>query len=381
MIVRKATPKSMTSAATSRPVRFVGTSSPYPTVVTVWTAHQSPDPIDGKFSPSTRVIRSPAPTVITVDAVAITMVAPRGVVARATALSSRRSSLDSSATLSGFAFAGSSPAIPGGQPTGQVVCTAPHTRPPVARAILTLYPRDQGPDLHAHRGDRRCAHDIASRDAGRRAQLGLPVHLDAGLDLYAPGASTSWTSIGRRRSSCSSSRTWRRMRTADCRSCTGSTAGATSPSRRGTTSPGAMQAPARSCIGNGAFDQRQNDVYGAVLDSILLHTRRSQRLPRRLWPIVQSQAECATRVWHEPDQGIWEARGKPPARASSKLMCWVALDRASKLAAIRGDDETEEGVAQARLTRSRPRRSRARRHRRRVLCNTTTQRRSMPPPS
>ena len=49
-------------------------------------------------------------------------------------------------------------------------------------------------------------------------------------------------------------------------------------------------------IGNGAFDQRQNDVYGAVLDSILLHTRRSQRLPRRLWPIVESQATCATKV-------------------------------------------------------------------------------------
>ena len=46
-------------------------------------------------------------------------------------------------------------------------------------------------------------------------------------------------------------------------------------------------------IGNGAFDQRQNDVFGAVLDSILLHTRRSQHLPRRLWPLVQSQAEGA----------------------------------------------------------------------------------------
>ena len=40
-------------------------------------------------------------------------------------------------------------------------------------------------------------------------------------------------------------------------------------------------------VGNGAFDQRQNDVYGAALDSILLHTRRSERLPRRLWPIVR----------------------------------------------------------------------------------------------
>jgi GH15 family glucan-1,4-alpha-glucosidase len=90
-------------------------------------------------------------------------------------------------------------------------------------------------------------------------------------------------------------------------------------------------------IGNGAFDQRQNDVYGAVLDSILLHTRRSERLPRRLWPTVQAQAECATRVWRNPDQGIWEARGEPKHYVSSKLMCWVAMDRASRLAEIRGD--------------------------------------------
>ncbi len=95
-------------------------------------------------------------------------------------------------------------------------------------------------------------------------------------------------------------------------------------------------------IGNGAFDQRQNDVFGAALDSILLHTRRSQRLPRRLWPIVQTQAECATKVWREPDQGIWEARGKPQHYVSSKLMCWVALDRAAKLAEIRGDGEAQE---------------------------------------
>ncbi len=90
-------------------------------------------------------------------------------------------------------------------------------------------------------------------------------------------------------------------------------------------------------VGNAAFSQRQNDVFGAVLDSILLHTRRNERLPGRLWPIVESQAECATRVWRDPDQGIWEARGKPQHYVSSKLMCWVALDRASALAEIRGD--------------------------------------------
>jgi alpha,alpha-trehalase len=92
-------------------------------------------------------------------------------------------------------------------------------------------------------------------------------------------------------------------------------------------------------VGNGAFDQRQNDVFGAALDSIHLHTRRSQRLPRRLWPIVQSQAECATKVWRDPDQGIWEARGAPQQYVSSKLMCWVALDRAAKLGEIAGESD------------------------------------------
>ena len=95
-------------------------------------------------------------------------------------------------------------------------------------------------------------------------------------------------------------------------------------------------------IGNGAFDQRQNDVFGAVLDSILLHTHRSARLPERLWPIVTAQAERASAVWGEPDQGIWEARGKPQHYVSSKIMCWVAMDRAAKLAGIRGEPDLEK---------------------------------------
>ena len=70
-------------------------------------------------------------------------------------------------------------------------------------------------------------------------------------------------------------------------------------------------------VGNGAFDQRQNDVYGAVLDSILLHTRRSARLPRRLWPIVHAQADCAT-------QGLARARpghlGGPRRAAALRLL-------------------------------------------------------------
>jgi len=99
-------------------------------------------------------------------------------------------------------------------------------------------------------------------------------------------------------------------------------------------------------VGNGAFDQRQNDVFGAALDSVLLHSRHSQRIPRRLWPLVQAQAECAKAVWRQPDQGIWEARGKPRHYVSSKLMCWVALDRAAQLANIRGDTELAASWAQ-----------------------------------
>ena len=95
-------------------------------------------------------------------------------------------------------------------------------------------------------------------------------------------------------------------------------------------------------IGNGAFDQRQNDVYGAVLDSIFLHTKANGYIPERLWPVITAQAECAGQLWDEPDQGIWEARGAPKHYLSSKLMCWVAMDRASRLAELRGEQELAE---------------------------------------
>ena len=77
-------------------------------------------------------------------------------------------------------------------------------------------------------------------------------------------------------------------------------------------------------IGNGAYNQRQNDVYGAVLDSVYLHSKQRDHIPERLWPVLVDQVECAARVWREADQGIWEARGEPRHYVSSKLMCWVA---------------------------------------------------------
>jgi GH15 family glucan-1,4-alpha-glucosidase len=92
-------------------------------------------------------------------------------------------------------------------------------------------------------------------------------------------------------------------------------------------------------IGNGAYAQRQNDVYGAVVDSVYLHTKRRNHMPADLWPLVCDQVECASQVWQQPDQGIWEARGEPKHYVSSKLMCWVAMDRGARLAEIYGDPE------------------------------------------
>ena len=93
-------------------------------------------------------------------------------------------------------------------------------------------------------------------------------------------------------------------------------------------------------IGNGAYNQEQHDVWGAVLDSIYLHTRSRDQLPDRLWPIIKRQVDAALANWRDPDRGIWEVRGKPRHFTSSKLMCWVAVDRGARLARIRADEAT-----------------------------------------
>jgi GH15 family glucan-1,4-alpha-glucosidase len=87
-------------------------------------------------------------------------------------------------------------------------------------------------------------------------------------------------------------------------------------------------------VGNAAYDQRQHDVWGAVLDSVWLHAKSREQLPESLWPILKRQVEEAAKHWHEPDRGIWEVRGEPQHFTSSKLMCWVAMDRGAKLARL-----------------------------------------------
>jgi alpha,alpha-trehalase len=90
-------------------------------------------------------------------------------------------------------------------------------------------------------------------------------------------------------------------------------------------------------IGNGAFDQRQHDVWGVFLDSVYIHTKSRDQLPESLWPIICHQVECAIEHWREPDRGIWEVRGEPKHFVSSKVFCWVACDRGARLARLRED--------------------------------------------
>ncbi|WP_432832640.1 glycoside hydrolase family 15 protein [Dactylosporangium sp. CA-092794] len=91
-------------------------------------------------------------------------------------------------------------------------------------------------------------------------------------------------------------------------------------------------------VGNDAFTHRQHDVWGTMLDTVWQHTKHRDRLDERMWPVLVHQVESAAQHWREPDRGIWEVRGEPRHFTSSKIMCWVALDRGARLAALRDDE-------------------------------------------
>ncbi|MCO6008207.1 glycoside hydrolase family 15 protein [Actinoallomurus purpureus] len=98
-------------------------------------------------------------------------------------------------------------------------------------------------------------------------------------------------------------------------------------------------------VGNDAWRQRQIDVYGEILDAA--HQLSSDATRRPYDPVMRTflldAAETAARRWQEPDQGIWEIRGPSRHFLHSKLMCWVALDRAIAMApALHATDRVGE---------------------------------------
>jgi GH15 family glucan-1,4-alpha-glucosidase len=101
-------------------------------------------------------------------------------------------------------------------------------------------------------------------------------------------------------------------------------------------------------IGNDAYNQNQHDVWGAVLDSFYLHTKSRDSMPEEIWPILKRQVDAARENWRKTDRGIWEVRGEPQHFTSSKVMCWVALDRGARLARLREEfDLADEWQAEA----------------------------------
>jgi GH15 family glucan-1,4-alpha-glucosidase len=85
-------------------------------------------------------------------------------------------------------------------------------------------------------------------------------------------------------------------------------------------------------VGNGAWDQVQLDVYGELLNSLWLYQEKLGDLHLEIQQFVADLADTAARRWKETDSGMWEMRGEPRHHLSSKVLCWVALDRAVKLA-------------------------------------------------
>jgi GH15 family glucan-1,4-alpha-glucosidase len=98
-------------------------------------------------------------------------------------------------------------------------------------------------------------------------------------------------------------------------------------------------APVR--VGNGAWGQTQLDVYGEFLITLALYETQLGEIHPEIQRFIADLADTAARRWTETDQGMWEMRGDPRHHLSSKVMCWAALDRATKLAPKLGDYATK----------------------------------------
>jgi GH15 family glucan-1,4-alpha-glucosidase len=85
-------------------------------------------------------------------------------------------------------------------------------------------------------------------------------------------------------------------------------------------------------IGNAAYEQLQLDIYGEMMDSIYLANKYGHAVSYRGWQDVQRLLKWLGSNWQHPDEGIWEVRGGPREFLHSRLMCWVAFDRALRLA-------------------------------------------------
>jgi GH15 family glucan-1,4-alpha-glucosidase len=89
-------------------------------------------------------------------------------------------------------------------------------------------------------------------------------------------------------------------------------------------------------IGNGAYNQMQLDIYGEMIDSVYLYNKYGAPISYDLWTYLRRVLDWVCKNWEQPDEGIWEVRGGRRHFVHSKMQCWVALERAIRLANFRG---------------------------------------------
>ncbi len=89
-------------------------------------------------------------------------------------------------------------------------------------------------------------------------------------------------------------------------------------------------------VGNAAGGRLQLDIYGEILNAAYLADRETKLISHRTWTAIASIADWVCENWDQPDEGIWETRGERKPFTYSRLMCWVALDRAVRIAHDRG---------------------------------------------
>ena len=105
-------------------------------------------------------------------------------------------------------------------------------------------------------------------------------------------------------------------------------------------------------VGNGAYRQRQTDIYGEVMDWILMLRALGQQTDATQERMIRGIADYVAANWAEPDHGIWEIRAEPRHHVHSKLMSWVALDRAIQLCGeVRSWAEARDAILRVILER------------------------------
>ena len=222
-------------------------------------------------------------------------------------------------------------------------------RPSLAQLHGAQRPHAQGSELRPDRRHHGGRDHLAARDPRRRAQLGLPLHLDPRLLLHAALALPARVRLGGARVLRLRARGGGRAEAADFdlqimygidgrKDLTEHTLDHLSGWRN--------SRPVR--VGNGAWDQHQNDVWGMLLDAVDIHLRQgAAQIVKPVWEGVAKLVDAAIAHAGDPDQGIWEIRGEPQHFTASKVLCWVAMDRGADLARIRQDHDRAEAWRKA----------------------------------